>query len=186
MTSQFYQVSEELISFEKPQKPHESEWFILYTCPRAEKVVYHELVRRDYDAFLPMTKTLKVWRNRQKKLIDEVLFPGYIFVNSHPCDLSYLVKIPKVVTYIQYAGNPSVIHFRKIEGIRKMLNLEQEVSVETELYEGEKVTMVYGPMAGYEGILIKHNGRTRFGIQLKEINRSVCIDIWTNNPEKVL
>jgi hypothetical protein len=52
----------------------ECQWYVLYTTPRAEKVVFLELQKRRYEAFLPMTRTLHVWKNRQKKLVDEVLF----------------------------------------------------------------------------------------------------------------
>ena len=187
MTPELNKFSEELISFEesKTKKKPGSNWFVFYTHPRAEKVVYNELLKRDYNAFLPMIRSLRVWKNRQRKWIDQVLFPGYIFVNAHRCELYDIKKVPKIVTYIHCAGTPSVIPLKEIEGIRKMLALEQDVSVETEFFEGEKVKIVYGPLAGHEGILIRQKGRTRFGIRLKEINHTAYIDICTNVLAKV-
>jgi len=86
-----------------------------------------------------MKKTMRVWKNRQKKWIDQVLFPSYIFVNTYQCELHYITQIPKIVTYIQCAGIPSYISAKEVEGIKKMLCLEQEISVETKYYKGEKL-----------------------------------------------
>jgi transcription antitermination factor NusG len=159
-------------------------WFVFYTFPRAEKVVYRELVKMNYDVFLPMTKTMSLWKNRQKRWIDQVLFPNYIFVKTRQCELYNITKTSKVVKYIQCAGKPSVISLKEVEGIKKMLCLEQEISVETNFYQGDKVKVVCGPLIGHEGILLKQNGKTRFGIQIKEINQVVLIDIDTKLLEK--
>lgn len=167
------------------QSGFESYWFVFYTYPRAEKVVYKELVNRDYEVFLPMIKDIRVWKNRQKKYVEQVLFPSYIFVNTHQAELYYIAQIPKIVTFVQCAGNPSVIPIEEIEGIKRMLCLDQKISVETNFYKGEKVRILYGPLAGHEGILVKQNGKNRFGIQLKEINHFVSIEIDTRVLEKV-
>lgn len=185
MTTELSEISEELQSFEKSQKKPEIKWFVFYTCPRAEKVAYQELVRREFDVFLPITRTLKVWKNRQKKWIDQVLFPGYIFVNTNHHQLFDIKRIPKIVTYIHVAGVPATIPLKEIEGIKTILNLNQAISVETEFSEGEKVRIIYGPLAGHTGILLRQKGRTRFGIQLKEINHTVFIDICVKILEKI-
>lgn len=65
-----------------------------------------------------------------------------------------------------------------------MLNLNHEISVEYDFCEGENVQVIHGPLAGYEGILIKKKSKTRFGIQLKEINQTILIDIRANLIER--
>ena len=167
------------------QSSSELNWYIFYTCPRAEKIVLHELLNRNYEVFLPTTKILRIWKNRQKRWINLVLFPNYIFVKTLQCELYNITKLSKVVTYIQCAGKPSVISLKEVEGIRKMLCLEQEISVESKFYQGNRVRIICGPLIGHEGILIKQKGKTRFGIQLKEINHTVLIDIDVRVLEKV-
>ena len=171
-------VQENLLS-----KP-ETNWFIFYTSPRAEKIVCQELIKRNYDAFLPLTRTLRVWKNRQKKWIDQVLFPCYIFVNTEESELYNIKQVPKIVCHIHCAGKPSIIPLKVIDTIKKVISMEQEISVDTEFYEGENVKIVYGPLVGYEGILVKQKGKTRFGIQLKEIKHTVLIDMCTSLVEK--
>ncbi len=160
-------------------------WYVFYTAPRAEKKVYHDLSQKGYEVFLPLTKTLRIWKNRQKKMVDMILFPSYIFVNTCEKYLYTICQAPKVSTFIHCGGRPSVIDFKCIEGIKKMLNLDQEITVKNNFNEGEEVRIIYGPLAGYEGILINQKSRTRFGIQLKEINQTVFIDICTSLIERI-
>ena len=160
-------------------------WYIFYTAPRSEKVVLKELTNRGYEVFLPITKTLRIWRNRQKKIIDQVLFPSYIFVFTEESNLYAICQIPKIMTFIHCGSKPSKINCKCIEGIKRMLSLNQETSVVSNFSEGESVRVIYGPLAGFNGILIKQKSKTKFGIQLKEINQIVLVDICTSQLEKV-
>ena len=161
-------------------------WYVFYTAPRAEKVVQRELSTKGYDVFLPITKTLRVWKNRQKKVVDQVLFPSYIFVNTKESYLYEICQTPRVATFIHCGGKPSKINCKCIEGIKRMLNLDQEIFIEPNFCEGEDVRIISGPLAGYEGILLKQQSKTRFGIQLREINRTVFIDVCKSLVEKCI
>ncbi len=160
-------------------------WYVFYTAPRAEKVVKNELLFRGYEVFLPITKTFRIWKNRQRKMIDQVLFPSYIFVNTEKHNIYDICKIPKICTYIHCGGKPSIVNERCIEGIKRILNQNYDVSVEPSFHEGENVRILFGPLAGYEGILIKQKSKSRFGIELKEINQIVFIDICTSVLERI-
>lgn len=186
MTTLFQEnAKEKAFSQVKQQCMCETSWFIFYTSPRAEKVVCQELQKMNYEVFLPMVKTPRVWKNRQKKWVDQVLFPGYIFVNTQERELYTINRVNKVATYIHFAGKPSVVPMTEIEGIRKMLSLDQEVSVEASFKEGENVKIIDGPLVGHIGILVKQKGKTRFGIQLKEINQTVFIDVCSSMLERM-
>lgn len=160
------------------------DWYVFYTSPRAEKVAQQELEFRGYEVFLPLTKTLRIYKSRNKRMIDQVLFPSYIFVYTKESYLHRICQISKIMTYIHCGGKPSKIPFKCIDGIKQMLNLEQEISVEPNFTAGEEVRIIYGPLAGYEGVLVKQKSKTRFGIQLKEINQTVFIDVCTSMVEK--
>lgn len=159
-------------------------WYIFYTAPRAEKVAQRELLIKGYEVFLPMTKTLRVWNNRQKKIVDQVLFPSYIFVNTEESYLYKICQTRKITTYIHCGGKPSKVNSKCIEGIKRMLNLNQELSVEPNFNQGEVVEIISGPLAGYEGILLEQQSKTKFGIRLKEINQTVFIDVCRNMLKK--
>jgi transcription antitermination factor NusG len=162
----------------------ETSWYVFYTAPRAEKVVQKDLSNRGYEVFLPITKTLRLWSNRQRKVIDQVLFPSYIFVNTEESYLHKICQIPKVVMFIKCGDKPSKVNCKCIEGIKSMLNLDQEIFIEPNFSEGENVRIISGPLAGHEGVLLKQQSKTRFGIQLKEIKQTVSIDVSMNMVQK--
>jgi transcription antitermination factor NusG len=156
----------------------EPKWFVFYTAPRAEKVAYNDLIRNEYLAFLPTTKSLRIWKNRQKKWIEEVLFPGYIFVNTHIHEVHRIVSLPKISSFVHCGGTPSVIRHTEIDTIKKMLHHDENVIVvQAMFHEGEKVRVIQGPLVGCEGLLVKQKGKSRFGVQLDVINHTVLVDI---------
>jgi len=78
---------------------------VFYTSPRAEKVVHQKLCLEGYEAFLPLARTLKTWKNRQKKVVEQALFPGYIFVYTEERYFYEICQFPKILTYIQCGVN---------------------------------------------------------------------------------
>jgi transcription antitermination factor NusG len=161
------------------------EWFVIQTWSRAEKAVKRDLNKLNYETFLPSIVTFNIWKNRQKKLIEKPLFPGYLFVNTGRNELLNLKRVPKIAGIVNCAGIPSVVPMKDIEGVKKLLESGQNVLSEPIFSEGERVRIIEGPLAGQEGILIKQNGKTRFGIQIKEINHTAHIEISTTALEKI-
>jgi transcription antitermination factor NusG len=160
-------------------------WYAFYTCPNREKVACNELLKRQYDVFLPLVKTLSRWQNRQKKKISKVLFPGYIFVRTVEAEIYKIVQIPQIVRCVKCGDRPAVVPDRDIRCIELMVDLGQEVFTAQDFAEGEHVRVVRGPLTGYVGILIRRKGRNRFGVQLSDIKQCACIDISVSMLEKV-
>ena len=175
-----------ILSKSKRTTPAQSELncFVFYTKARVERIVQMELVLRNYEVFLPLSKTLRVWNNGQKKWISKVLFPNYIFVKTTPCELYRITLMPNIICIVNCSGKPSIISAREIEQIKAILCLDKEFTVETNYTKGERVKVVKGPLRGYEGILIEQKGKTRFGFQVKDLNQTILMEISTSVLEK--
>ena len=93
--------------------------------------------------------------------------------------------IRKLATYTHCDGKPSIVPVEEMDCIKKMLDLNLEVTIETSFSEGECVRITKGALAGYNGVLVKQKGKTRFGIQLSEINQTVFIDVCSSMLEKI-
>ena len=164
---------------------NELHWFVFYTKPKAEFQVQNELSSMGYEVFLPLTKKMTVWKNRQRKLTPHVLFPNYIFVRTSPCNLYSIVNIHGIKYFISCSEKPSVIPDKDIEVIRTMINLNTDIIVETDFENGEKVRVVNGQLAGYDGIIERRNGKSRFGIQIEALNKTILADITSFDLEKL-
>ncbi|MFW5852001.1 MAG: UpxY family transcription antiterminator [Bacteroidota bacterium] len=152
-------------------------WYILYTKSKSEKVVFKELIMQEYDVFLPTIEEIRIWKNRQKKIIEKVLFPSYLFVKTYEYKLPEIIQTRNVVTYVNCCGKPSVVSDTDIQNIKKMIGTKQDVSASSEFFVGQKVRVTSGALAGNKGILINQKGKTRFGIKINDINQVVSIEV---------
>lgn len=160
-------------------------WYLFYLRPRAEKSVCNELNKRGYLVYCPSYRTTRVWKNRQKKVIELPLFPNYIFVHTYQYELHTIKLLPKVVALVTLDGKPAVVSEEEIEGIKRMIELEKKITVETRFSQGEHVRICSGPLTGYEGILIRKNGKSRFGIVLKAMNQTAFVEVDVSHLEKI-
>jgi len=167
-----------------PYHRGEKKWFIFYLRPRSEKLVYNLLRNLHYEVFFPTIRSLRVWKNRQKKRITLPLFPNYLFVYTYEHELYNIGCQPRVVNYISCDGKPATISAQDIAGVKRMVGMDKTITVETRFTKGEPVRIVSGPLAGYEGVLIQQNGRTCFGIRLEAINYTVLVDISRSAVER--
>jgi transcription antitermination factor NusG len=163
----------------------DKKWYVFYLRPRTENKVCRTLAKLDYEVFLPLVPTFRIWKNRQKRKILLPLFPNYLFVYTHEHELYHIKHLPHVVSFVASGGKPSTISKNEIEGIRRVLGLDCPVSVERKFFKGEGVRIMEGPLTGYEGILVRQHSQTLFGIQLKVINHTVLIDTVRFHLEKL-
>ncbi len=101
----FYSQTGDRENLSEPES--KKDWYVFYTSPRAEKIARKELEFSGYESFLPITKTLRVYKSRNKRIIDQVLFPSYIFVYTEESYLHQICQIPKITTFVHCEGKSS-------------------------------------------------------------------------------
>lgn len=163
----------------------QANWFIFYTCPRAEKVVYENMLSLGYEVFLPMEKMLRVWKNRQRKFIDRPIFPSYIFIRTKKSHLYDIAKIPKICYFLTINGKPAIISHSEIESIKRITLSNKEIIVDTNIQIGEKIIIMDGELSGCEGILLLYKGKKKFGVRLVGTNYVVFVDIEKNTIKRI-
>lgn len=151
-------------------------WYVIYLRPRSEKVAsrYHE--GQGYEVFLPLSRETRVWRNRQKRETEVPVFPNYLFIRAYAHELYALKTYRRIAGIVCQDKQPAFWAEREVESIRQMLRCGLELQVERQFYRGQHVRVRCGPLAGYEGILVRCRGKRRFGLHLKAINYTVLID----------
>ncbi|WP_346854524.1 UpxY family transcription antiterminator [uncultured Draconibacterium sp.] len=173
----------------QPKEEHRSflkrAWHVFYLRPRNERIATQILTSHGYEVFCPSISKTKLWKNRQRKRIWFPLFPNYLFVFTYHHEIYTIRRISQVVNFVSFAGKPSTITEKEVDGIRKMLEMGNVISVENQFASGEHVRIVSGPLKGHEGILVKRRNKSRFGIRLKAISHSVFIDISQSDLEKL-
>lgn len=162
-------------------------WYCLHTRSRHEEVVFQRLEEKRIQAFLPR---LEVWSRRKdrKKKIQKALFPGYLFVHEllDPYHRLEILKIPGVVRILGNEEGPAPVPDYQIESIQTILNGKSAVTPFPYLKEGQLVRVVYGPLKGSEGFLLKiKEGKEKLIISVDILQRSVAVEIDGASVEPV-
>lgn len=165
--------------------PLKKNWYVFYTCPRAEKKVNKYLLSLGYQSFLPLKSEFKIWKNRQRKLIESPLFPSYIFVLATRNEIFDINKVYGICCCVTYAGVPAVISDNDILSLKIMQKMNVEVLKNNDLCSGDKVRIVDGLLCGYEGVLIKIKGKEKFGVSISCVNLTAVVDLESSKMEKL-
>jgi transcription antitermination factor NusG len=166
--------------FTYPDKP----WHAAYTCPRHEKYVAQQLVRRQIGSFLPMYSSVRRWKDRRKR-IDLPLFPGYVFVQMTERNRLDILRLPGVVQLVCFQGKPATIAPSEIEALRNGSSSSVVIQPHPYLQEGRRVRIISGPMVGTEGIYVRRKQQTRLVISISLIQRSVAMEIGEADVEPI-
>jgi len=151
-------------------------WYVVYTCPRHEKYVAHQLGERAIGCFLPLYSSLRRWKDRTKRL-ELPLFPGYLFVQMTTQNRVQILSLPGVVQFVCFHGQPAPVSKGELESLRQGTSGSMDVQPHPFLQAGRKVRVVSGSMAGVEGIYVRRKDQNRVIITISLIQRSVAVEI---------
>lgn len=154
-------------------------WFALYVQPRKEKVVEKELLKRGYEAYLPLKKELRQWKDR-KKIVETPLIPSYVFAFIEENDMWEIIRISGCVKFIWFNGKPCPIPNEQIDSIKLLLknDIEIELQTQTKPSLGDKVRIIEGVCAGLVGAIkhMKTNNNFSIGIDALGIDLTITLD----------
>ncbi|WP_194774231.1 UpxY family transcription antiterminator [Pararhodonellum marinum] len=157
-------------------------WFVMYTAPRAEKRVADRLSEKGVSVYLPMIEELRQWSDRKKK-VKRPLFNGYLFVNTSKDRLWESLQVQGAVKFVNFSGDHATVREEEIDAIKRVV--ETGVSVEvssTQIEPGEQVHIIGGPLQGFDGECIKKGNQDYFVIRIPSIHQTVLVNV----PRKFL
>lgn len=154
-------------------------WYAVHTKSRHEYKAHNGLLQKQLTSFLP---EIEVWSKRKdrKKRITVPLFPGYLFVQA---DLSNEIKLAILKTFgvVRILGKkentePLPVPDVKIQAIQRLITHKAEIFTMQYPKEGEPATIIDGPFAGIEGIVVKSDPEKElFVVSIELLQRSVAI-----------
>ena len=154
----------------------EANWYALYTCARHEKRVAEQIERKDVPCFLPLYRSVRRWKDRRKQL-DLALFPGYVFVRISLLNKLKVLKVPGVVRFVSFDGQPAALPDEEIEALRNRLVGNARIEPHPYLRSGRKVRVHSGPLQGLEGVIVRRKDRCRLIFSIELIQRSLAIEV---------
>lgn len=135
-------------------------WYVLHTYPGEEEAVARNLRQRIeslgmedkiFSVLVPKEKKIKI-KNGKRKIIEERIYPGYVFVEMIVTDDSWYVarNTPRVTGFIGAGTTPIPVSIEEIDTLKKRVGMEQpQYKVDVTL--GALVKISDGPFKDFEG-----------------------------------
>jgi transcription antitermination factor NusG len=159
------------------RRVHDSNsWFALRVRSNYERVAQLHLRERGYEEFAPSYRQERTWSDR-RKIVDQFLFPGYVFCRVDPSARLPVLTIPGVVSLVGCGKIPTPVPDQEIEHVRTMIQSGLLVTPWPFFHVGQGVLIERGPLAGVEGILQEVKGRFRLVVSIPLLQRSVSTEI---------
>jgi transcription antitermination factor NusG len=161
-----------------------SRWFAVYTTPRHEKAVARQFEVRQLEAFLPLYRSVRRWKNGCRVEVDQPLFPNYVFASLKRHEYSRVLQTPGVLSLVGSRSEPSPLASSEIDSLRSGLPL-REFEPYPYLVAGDRVRVHSGPFAGMVGVLVRRKNNLRVVLTLDLIMQSVAVEIGMDEVEPV-
>ena len=160
-------------------------WYVAYTYPKAERKVQRKVASIGVESFLPVSKVVRQWSDRKKKL-EMPVFPNYIFIRATPHERHQTLNIRELVRFVSFEGNPVTISDKEIESIKTVLSMDTKISNERFHQVGTKVQITSGGFAGATGILVRKEGKQRLLVQLEALQQAFSVSLPAGCVKEVL
>ena len=160
---------------------NEIKWYPFYTKSRYEKKVYIELLKQHYEAYLPLQKTIRQWKDR-KKIVEVPLFSSYIFVKIAPRQIIDVLRINGIARYISFNNKLAYVKDEEIDLIKSFLETNSKIEVVDGLIkEDSEVVMKSGLFSGYKGKIIKHCRKNKIVVEIESMNKTLLVTLDTES-----
>jgi transcription antitermination factor NusG len=148
-------------------------WHVLHTRSRQEKIVAADLNAMQIGHFLPLVKRPRFY-GRRKVMLEEPLFPSYVFVRGSQEDVYRIDRTKRVARIIPVADQDKLCW--ELRNISMALAHNAPLDTYPMLRAGVRVLVKSGPLQGLEG-LIQHRTSNRLVLQVEILGRAVSLEI---------
>jgi transcription antitermination factor NusG len=151
-------------------------WYAIRVRSNFEKVTHAALEGKGYEAFLPLCRVRRYWGKRTQQ-VEAPLFSGYTFCRFDASRRLPILTTPGVVSVVSGGSGPIAVDDGEIKTVRAMLASGVMVGPCPFLREGQYVSVVRGPLAGVEGVVIQVKNTYRLVVSVSLLQRSVSAEV---------
>ena len=162
-------------------------WYLVHTKPRQEEIALTNLTRQGYECYMPMLKLEKL-RQRKKTLIEEPMFPSYLFVRLDTSESGQswapIRSTLGVKQLVRFGGQPAKVDDGLVDTLHAREKAQQE-QPERLFTPGEHVVVLEGPFAGIEAVYQMEDTEQRCMVLLEMLSNPVRMRIDAAGLRKI-
>ena len=151
-------------------------WVAVVVRPRAERRIQSGLAAAGLETFVPWHRVRRRWSDRIK-IIEQNLFPGYIFCRSTFGERRAVMSQPGVEGVVSFGRQPALIPDGEIAALRRSVESGFPLGPWPFLKIGQRVRIEYGALEGIEGTLARDAGTARIVVSVNALQRSVAVEV---------
>lgn len=145
-----------------------SAWYLVQCKPRQDERAEENLRRQGFICYRPQHSRERLVRG-QRLLVEESLFPGYLFIQLSQLDNWAPLRSTRGVSrVVGFSNQPLAVSSCLIEQLQQRCN---GVSTEHLLETGDKVRIDHGPFAELEAIFLSMDGNERVVLLMNILHR---------------
>jgi transcriptional antiterminator RfaH len=163
-----------------------SNWYLIHTKIRQERVALENLERQGFECFLPLIRAEKL-RRGSLQIIQEALFPRYLFIrlgtgleSQSWAPIRSTLGVGRLVTFGQI---PAKIDDELIAAMQSQSEGSEVVLRHFE--PGEQVVVTDGPFVGVEAIYQMADGEGRVMLLLNILSKQVKMTVSPASVRKI-
>lgn len=157
------------------QNDSERKWYCIYTISRREKDLMRKLYAKSVPFYGPIIE--KRYRSPSGRLRTSFipLFPNYVFLFGNEDDRCIAMKT-NCISKCTLIEQPERL-VADLEQIFYVIKTGVGLTPEGRLEPGNAVRVKTGPFAGYEGTVIRREGKTRLLLSVHFLEQGISIEI---------
>ena len=164
----------------------QSNWYVVKTLSRAEKIVFKRLSMMGLTVYLPLQTTIRQWSDRKKK-VEIPLISGTLFIHGDASTLALLYDVQGFHSILHFLGRPAIVREEEINNLKLLLqdNVEIKEEVFEEINKGESVEVIRGPLQGIIATSVEQQRNYRLIIQIESLGRQFVVHVPRSQVRKV-
>ncbi len=144
--------------------------------PRAERKVQAGLTNAGLETFVPWHGVRRRWSDRVK-VLEQNLFPGYIFCRSNFAERLLVMNQPGVDWVVSFNRSPALIPDEEISALRRAVTSGLPLGPWPFLKAGQRVRIERGVLSGIEGTLARESSGWRIVVSVEALQRSIAVEV---------
>jgi transcription antitermination factor NusG len=148
-------------------------WKVLFVKPRTEKKVAEYCALFDVQHYLPLRQKTRIVQ-RRKVVVNQPLFPGYVFVCLHPSQRLRMLQTTLLVRILEPL-NPRKL-LRDLVMVRRALRANPQALTTRPLAKGMLVRIIAGPFMGVEGRVTRIAAKTKVILNVDMIGQAIAVE----------
>ncbi len=166
---------QDLLQNETLLSDEQRSWFCLYTLSRREKELVRKLVAQQIGCYLPVVP--KRYRSPAGRLRTSYvpLFNNYVFLFANESE-RYLCMTTNCISRVQEISDSDQL-VQDLRALQTAISSGIPLTPESRIEPGQRVRVRRGPFQGYEGQVLRREGKTRLLLSINFLEQGVSMEV---------